>query len=216
MNAQLIAIFESSAHPRHSEERARSSLMLLDHIIRSFALTVIDAADPNASAFAPNSVPSVSRPRSHDVALEDHCYCSSPESNATCATSIASVTSTVVSESTLNYGYNNYCAPPVHYPQLDMRRGGRFSPTWGPNISWDSSWSMEEVEKEETRRLCWAALSLAAEHTAHCAAFHTEPLDLFLSRPENVYTSIYLGITTSSLLIVYLLVCLTLSGRKWF
>ena len=72
------------------------------------------------------------------------------------------------------------------------------------------------MEKEETRRLCWAALSLAAEHTAHCAAFHTEPLDLFLSGPENVYTSIYLGIITSSLLIVYLLVCLTLSGRKWF
>lgn len=119
------------------------------------ALTAIDAGDPNASVFAPESVPSVPRPEEHDLTLEDRCY----------------------------------CAPPVHSPQFELRNGGRLSPTWTTSISWDPTWSYEEIEREETRRLCWAALSLAAAHTAHCAAFHTEPLDLFISRPENV--SIY-------------------------
>lgn len=67
-----------------------------------------------------------------------------------------------------------------------MGLGGRLSPNWSSSISWDPNWSIEEIQREETRRLCWAALSLAAAHTAHCAAFHREPLDLFLSRPENV------------------------------
>lgn len=85
-----------------------------------------------------------------------------------------------------------YCAPPVHSPQLDMSIGGRLSPNWSSSIRWDPSWNHEEIQREETRRLCWAALSLSAAHTAHCAAFHTEPLDLFLSRPENVCVFLFL------------------------
>ncbi|KAH8119434.1 hypothetical protein DFH11DRAFT_1501181 [Phellopilus nigrolimitatus] len=149
--AMLIAIFESSAHPQHSGERACNSLVLLDQIIRNLALTAIDAGDPNACVFAPESVPSVPRPLTRDITVEERCY----------------------------------CAPPIHSPQLDLSGGGRLSPNWSTSISWDATWSVEEIQREETRRLCWAALSLAAAHTAHCAAFHTEPLDLFLSRPEN-------------------------------
>ncbi|KAI5123891.1 hypothetical protein M0805_005707 [Coniferiporia weirii] len=161
--AMLIAIFESSAHPQHSGERACNSLYFLDQIIRALALTAIDAGDPNASVFAPESVPIVPRPQAHDITVEERCY----------------------------------CVPPVHSPQLDLSRSGRLSPTWSTSISWDPNWSVEEIQREETRRLCWAALSLAAAHTAHCAAFHTEPLDLFLSRPEN-YALLFPGEKSAS------------------
>lgn len=48
------------------------------------------------------------------------------------------------------------------------------------------NWTVSEIRREETRRLCWSALALAAAHTAHCAAFNREPLELFLIQPENV------------------------------
>ena len=82
----------------------------------------------------------------------------------------------------------SFCAPPVHSPQLDM---GRMSPTWATSITWDASWTEADVRAEETRRLCWSALSLAVEHTAHCAAFRRDPLDLFITRPENVCTVLF-------------------------
>ncbi|EJD03209.1 uncharacterized protein FOMMEDRAFT_168239 [Fomitiporia mediterranea MF3/22] len=149
--ALLIAVFESSAHPLYSAERACASLILLDQIIRTLALTAIDLADPNACVFSPDSVPSVPRPTAHDITLEDQCY----------------------------------CAPPIHSPQLDLGRGGRLSPNWSTSIIWDPAWTVEEIEREQTRRLCWAALSLSADHAVHCSALHKEPLDLFISRPEN-------------------------------
>nr|QWQ79357.1 Zn 2Cys6 transcription factor [Sanghuangporus sanghuang] len=149
--ALLLAVFESSAHPQHSSERVCSSLILLDQIIRTLALTAIDLADPDACVFSPDSVPSVPRPASYDITLEDRCY----------------------------------CAPPIHSPQLDLGRGGRLSPTWSTSISWDPALTIEEIEREQTRRLCWAALSLSADHAVQSTALHKEPLDLFISRPEN-------------------------------
>jgi len=146
--AMLIAIFESSAHPAHTGERACASLLYLDQIIRTLALTQVDINDPHASNFANQSVPSIPRSFGRDIIVEEHCY----------------------------------CPPPVHSPHLDL---GRMSPTWASSIRWDPTWTAEEIGREETRRLCWAALSLAAAHTAHCAAFHNEPLDLFLCRPDN-------------------------------
>lgn len=169
LSMKLIAIFESSAHPQHSAERACSSLVLLDQIIRNLALTAMDAGDPNASVFVPDTVPSIQRTFIRTPSIEDRCY----------------------------------CAPPVHSPELDIGLSGRLSPNWSSSISWDPNWNTEEIRREETRRLCWAALSLAAAHTTHCAAFHREPLDLFISRPENVgilyATTGFKGLTRSIL-----------------
>ncbi|KAI9508507.1 hypothetical protein F5148DRAFT_890384 [Russula earlei] len=59
------------------------------------------------------------------------------------------------------------------------------STTWSLQLAWDSSWTEAEVKSEETRRLCWSALILVANHTAERAAEQRQPLDLFLVDPSN-------------------------------
>ncbi len=51
---------------------------------------------------------------------------------------------------------------------------------------WDPNWDESEIRKEECRRLCWCALTLASAYTAHCSAFHMEPAALTLAEPSNV------------------------------
>ena len=58
--------------------------------------------------------------------------------------------------------------------------------TWSFPPAWDPLWSEEEVKSEETRRLCWSALILVANHTVARAAEQREPLDLCLVNPSNV------------------------------
>lgn len=60
------------------------------------------------------------------------------------------------------------------------------SNTWSFQLAWDPLWSEAEVKSEETRRLCWSALILVANHTAARAAEHRKPLNLFLVDPSNV------------------------------
>ncbi|KAI0674887.1 hypothetical protein C8Q78DRAFT_1066793 [Trametes maxima] len=59
----------------------------------------------------------------------------------------------------------------------------RFSLTSSP--PWDSQWLEPEIRKEECRRVCWSALTLVSAYTAHCSAFHIEPVELKLADPSN-------------------------------
>ncbi len=61
---QLLALFEVCAHPRHSTERSTSSMVMLDSIIRSLSLTLVDASDPSTTLFPPGAVPAVCEPSS--------------------------------------------------------------------------------------------------------------------------------------------------------
>ncbi|KAH9969311.1 hypothetical protein BGW80DRAFT_1335542 [Lactifluus volemus] len=55
------------------------------------------------------------------------------------------------------------------------------------STAWDPSWDAAEMKAEETRRLCWSALILVANHTVVRAAEHREPLDLFLVNSSNFH-----------------------------
>ncbi|RPD58663.1 hypothetical protein L227DRAFT_587060 [Lentinus tigrinus ALCF2SS1-6] len=66
------------------------------------------------------------------------------------------------------------------------------SPTFPDHLSysssyapWDPNWLDVDIRKEECRRLCWCALTLVSAYTAHCSAFHTEPVELNLTEPSN-------------------------------
>lgn len=71
---------------------------------------------------------------------------------------------------------------PLGVPYVASKESWSFVPAW------DSSWSPSDIRKEETRRLCWSALMLAANHTSSCASSYPQrkPLDLFLINSANV------------------------------
>lgn len=138
---QILALFEASAHPKHTPQRAASSLMYLDSIIQTLALTCLDASDPDTSVFPPKAVPSIARQSSANGSWQ----CSCDKS-----------------------------------PLIGFSNNGQASPGWDPD------WTTAEIRKEESRRLCWSALTLVAAHTADCAAVRRKPLDLQLIKPSNV------------------------------
>ncbi|THH31408.1 hypothetical protein EUX98_g2788 [Antrodiella citrinella] len=137
--ALILALFESSAHPEHSTERANSALQLMDRIIVTLSLQLGDIADPDATNFAERSVPSV---------IIDH------------------------------YTTPKRCCC-FNVPL------GAHEFSFAYNAPWDPDWTPEERRKEECRRICWSALTLIANHTALCAAFHLEPLELELAEPAK-------------------------------
>jgi hypothetical protein len=76
--ALILALFESSAHPQHNPDRVASSLVFLDTIIQSLALTSIDADDPDVSLFTSHNVPIVSTNNASEESLHSHdrkCSC---------------------------------------------------------------------------------------------------------------------------------------------
>ncbi|KIK99397.1 hypothetical protein PAXRUDRAFT_822813 [Paxillus rubicundulus Ve08.2h10] len=155
--ALILAVYESSAHPLYTPERARQSLIHLDHIVRALGLTFLDSNEPEVSTFTPNTVPIAHR-RSYDGMSKDSVR--SPRSGARkCSCILFPPNASVVTD--------------------------HFSSSWSYSPPWDPAWTPEEMDKEACRRLCWSALNLVASHTSHCIAFGKEPTDLFLSDPAN-------------------------------
>ncbi|KAI8992919.1 hypothetical protein BD414DRAFT_437399 [Trametes punicea] len=74
-------------------------------------------------------------------------------------------------------GYSSRPGSPL--TQDHLSRSYSFNPPW------DLQWSETETRKEECRRLCWCALTLVSVYTAHCTAFHIEPVELTLADPSN-------------------------------
>jgi len=155
-----MALFEVSAHPDNTVARARSAIVLLDNIIRSLALTALDAHDPVASVFVPRSVPSVTLPVASypspvtPTALQ-------PTGGAGCSCSA------------LSLGQN-------------WSLTAKYTPLWGYTAAWPVEWDESEIRKEESRRLVWSALSLASAHNSHDSAFSEVPLDFHVIQPHNV------------------------------
>ncbi|KZS98636.1 hypothetical protein SISNIDRAFT_472465 [Sistotremastrum niveocremeum HHB9708] len=143
--ALILALFEASAHPDHTAERAATSLLYLDWIIKRLNLTRLDEHDPETSTFTQTAVPVV--PRQSPIPGQANCG----------------------------------CTPSYRLPSGDIST----SPIWNCAPDWDPRWSLADVRREESRRLCWSALTLVAAHTADCAAFGRKPLDLELIKPSN-------------------------------
>lgn len=64
------------------------------------------------------------------------------------------------------------------------------SPIFGPNGStfpvWEEGWSVDEIWKEEARRVCWTALAIASAHLTRSMGFGEKRQELFVAHPENV------------------------------
>lgn len=161
---QLLALFEVCAHPRHSSGRSTSSMVMLDSIIRSLSLTLVDADDPNTTMFPPGTVPAVDAPKARPP---QHLYTggTSP-SHPSNGTAGCSCTALRLQE---------------HWPSA-----AEHAPLWSATPAWDDSWTEGEIRKESCRRLCWSSMILAAGHISYTTAQRSEGLDLFISDPANV------------------------------
>jgi hypothetical protein len=176
---QLLAMFEICAHPRHSSERAASAMMVLDAIIRSMSLTLVDADDPKTSIFTPGAVPAVPESTQGD----------SWDSENTLVDFEPGMRS--------NLFHNRHSQSPVERPskagcccQLMTLKGSwpqssEHVPLWASTPSWSSS-TEGEIRKESCRRLCWSSLMLASGHASYTTANRSSALNLFISDPANV------------------------------
>lgn len=144
--------------------RSRSALSFLDSIIRLLGLTALDVMDPQASVFSPDNVPRLPLSPKHtgpsaaqQLQLSAQGMSAAP---ATCACHALSIACTTT------------------HSQL--------TPFWISSPGWDPSWTEAEIRREESRRLVWSALTLAAGFTAHDAAFAKDPTELHLIDASNV------------------------------
>ncbi|CAE6527496.1 unnamed protein product [Rhizoctonia solani] len=162
--AWLLALFEVSAHPEHSTVRSRSALIFLDSIIRLLGLTMLDEMDPQAAMFSSDRVPTLPLSQRRDGPspagkLLGASQAPPPAGTPTCACHALSIACTT-----------------TH---------GQLTPFWISSAGWDPNWNEAEIRREESRRLVWSALTLAAGFTAHDAAFAKDPTELHIIDAAN-------------------------------
>lgn len=142
-------------------------MVMLDSIIRSLSLTLVDADDPNATMFSPGMVPVVTSSRQRTVWFPDEPG-ASPEGHS------ANEDGCSCQQITLG---GHWLSAAEH------------APLWGSTPAWDDSWTEGEIRKESCRRLCWSSMTLAAGYISYTTAHRSECLDLFISDPANVSQS---------------------------
>lgn len=158
----------------------RSSLNILDAILRFLAMTDLDADNPAASKFTPNAVPVV------EVSSEEYIPTSECHPNST---SMLSPTQQGVSRQQSLIDTN---VPESRCPCVKLSLGSQWPeahkqvPFWVHTPTWNREWSEGEIKKEECRRLCWSSLMLASGQTSFADAVSWKVQDLFLLEPSNV------------------------------
>ncbi|KAI0739208.1 hypothetical protein C8Q80DRAFT_1112442, partial [Daedaleopsis nitida] len=193
--AWFFAMFEIQAHPKSSASRSRSAFLMLDSLIRSLSLTVLDIDDPRTSTFVPGTVPVV--PPS-SMLMSPRTYAAMPH------------TPSPGSE----YGYGSYdpralrhAHPPYHGqdPSFGLVQSEHWdcgcqayslgsnwplahdlTPAWTNMPMWPERAGEGEMQKEECRRLVWSTLMLTVTHsTKTTAGTNREPQHLWIKDPAN-------------------------------
>lgn len=138
--------------------------MFLDGVIRLLGLTVLDAMDPQVAKFSSDKVPMIPLSQRQDNSSGGKTLESAPGApttgSAKCACQALSIASTTT------------------HAQL--------TPFWASSAGWDPNCNEAEIRREESRRLVWCALTLAAGFTAHDAAFAKDPTELHIIDAANV------------------------------
>jgi len=148
---------------------------MLDSIIRSLSLTLVDADDPNTSVFSSGSVPVVGSPLNREtwVPTAGHNQRETPDF-----------------QPSYQPGLDVGCSCRNFTLEGRWPSSSELAPMWRSTPAWDSNWSPGEIRKESARRLCWSAINIAAGHLSYTTAVRSEGLDLFITNPANV--SLYL------------------------
>ncbi|KAI0365647.1 hypothetical protein BV20DRAFT_972889 [Pilatotrama ljubarskyi] len=203
--AWLIVYFEIQAHPLQSAERCRSSLLLLDSLMRLFSLTTIDAdlkcARPTGqphqafeqNTFAPTPGLSSSAPledglphvaAAHNNPLPPSAFGTDPLTNSTFAPPLDPFEA--ISQQPPNPAHltPGLTPPPTvsscNCAELTIARHWPsvqgLAPSWGGTPMWPNGLSEGEFQKEECRRLVWSSVMLTASLNAYTSS--TEEIGL--------------------------------------
>ncbi|KAI0373853.1 hypothetical protein BV20DRAFT_678695 [Pilatotrama ljubarskyi] len=188
----LIVYFEMQSHPQQSADRGRSSLLLLDSLMRLFSLTTLDADLKRACSsghahnpFSANQFPfasaAASFPTLNNTMHIDHVF--SPMSGHTTATSANSTFGppldplratlneplvpdhfTLGSSTTPSSSSCNCASFAIshHWPSVQG-----LAPSWAGTLMWPTGLSEGEFQKEECRRLVWSSVMLTASLNAY-------------------------------------------------
>ena len=152
-------MFEICAHPRQSPGRLRSSLVILDSIIRSLSLTAMDENRPKTSVFLPGTVAAV-------VETNRRWF---------------------PGQSPVNHnGMDSVCSCQIMTLSASNSESSAHTPLWSCTPAWSTMWSEGEIMKESCRRLCWSSMILAAGYASYAVAHKSSVVDLFISDPSNV------------------------------
>ncbi|KAI6099563.1 hypothetical protein EDD16DRAFT_1497409 [Pisolithus croceorrhizus] len=171
--AWLLAFFEVCPHPRHGGERTKSSLFMLDTIIRALSLTTLDKENPAAVRFRRNTVPVVGGPRHTSPPSSSSSWYSGDECVDTFDRMSQSYPIRDCACASLSLGQ---CWPPSH----------EHSPSLVASAGWDDAWTPGEVKKETCRRLYWSSMMLSAGYLSYMHSAGLKPPDLFMGDPANI------------------------------
>lgn len=171
--AWLLTFFEICPHPRHGGERTKSSLFMLDTIIRALSLATLDEENPAAVRFKRNTVPVVLSPRHTSPPSSSSSWYSADE----CVDAFDGMSQSYPIRdcacTSLSLGQ---CWPASH----------EHTPCLVASAGWDDAWTPGEVRKETCRRLCWNSMMLAAGFLSYMHSAGLKPPDLFIGEPANI------------------------------
>lgn len=172
---------------------------MLDSIIRSLSLTLLDADNPGTTMFLPGTVPVVPVRDQQGTSWFDY-QPLTPSHQATQNTDAfyVSTSSPVIHHPASEVGCS--CTSLTlgkHWPSTNEH-----APLWSSTPAWNDSWSDNEIRKESIRRLCWSAMVAAAGHISYTTAHRSHNPDLFIADPANV--SHLIGCPLIMLLIIHL------------
>ncbi|KAI6114414.1 hypothetical protein F5141DRAFT_1062823 [Pisolithus sp. B1] len=171
--AWLLAFFEVCPHPRHGGERTKSSLFMLDTIIRTLSLATLDKENPAAVRFKRNTVPVVLGPRHTSPPSSSSSWYSGDECVDTVDRMSQSYPIRDCACASLSLGQ---CWPASH----------EHSPFLVASAGWDDAWTPGEVRKETCRRLYWSSMMLSAGFLSYMHSAGLKPPDLFVGEPANI------------------------------
>ncbi|KAA1468777.1 hypothetical protein DENSPDRAFT_915286 [Dentipellis sp. KUC8613] len=184
--AWMLAFFEICAHPQHHNSRVFSSMALCDAIIRTLCLTTLDEANPQASAYSPRTMATLSN-KPYQTALESNIYASSSHEGDAMPASIPlgiepSMPSLFVPGDSSR---PRLCSCESMFLGQNWPEAHSATPFWIATPAWNWEWTEGEVRKEECRRLAWSAMMLAAGISSFTTAVGTRTMDYFVTHPSN-------------------------------
>ena len=160
---QFIAYYEMQSPPGHNYDRLRSSMFLLDSLIRLLSLNTLDAGLPGSeySVFATSN---------HFLADPTHAQ----------PTFYDGV-----------HGPGEIGQPGCECAKFTLKKQwpnvSDIAPLWGATTIWPDELPEGEIRKEEARRVVWSSIMLVAGHAGYASAeAQLEKTDLFIKDYHNV------------------------------